>query len=181
MALAAAHHQPPRLRRLRRFFQWLRRVRGQHQQSRRQGNQYRKSRRRLRVNNSAWPCVRHRWIKHCGPRSKGINESASGKSPKAGCGVWGDSDEGYGVYGSSKTGTAGAFDGDVSVTGNVTANDVILSGADCAEEFDIANACQLEPGTVVVFDDEGALSTSDKPYNKRVAGVVSGAGAYRQG
>ena len=113
--------------------------------------------------------------------NKGISGVGSGKSPKAGCGVWGDSDEGYGVYGSSKTGTAGAFDGDVSVTGNVTANDVILSGADCAEEFDIANACQLEPGTVVVFDDEGALSTSDKPYNKRVAGVVSGAGAYRPG
>jgi hypothetical protein len=70
---------------------------------------------------------------------------------------------------------------DVTLSGKLTAIDVILSGADCAEEFDIAKSCQLEPGTVVVFNDEGALSTSDKPYNNRVAGVVSGAGVYRPG
>jgi hypothetical protein len=78
------------------------------------------------------------------------------------------------------TGT-GAVSGDFSVGGKVSANDVILAGRDCAEEFDIAQAEQLEPGTVVVFDSEGAISQSTEPYNKRVAGVISGAGKYRPG
>jgi cytoskeletal protein CcmA (bactofilin family) len=69
----------------------------------------------------------------------------------------------------------------VKASGQVTANDVILAGADCAEEFDIAGTGHIEPGTVVVFDGEGAISQSAEPYNKRVAGVISGAGKYRPG
>jgi hypothetical protein len=104
---------------------------------------------------------------------------------------------GAGVYAESRgNGPAGFFKGDVQingggralvingnavVSGTVIASDVILSGADCAEEFDIANEGQLEPGTVVVFDGDGAISQSTEPYNKRVAGVISGAGKYRPG
>jgi len=122
-------------------------------------------------------------------------------TPKFGCGVRGESDYGYGVYGASKTASgiygtcdpggpghlAGEFVGNVSITGDhivtgkVTAQDVMLQGKDCAEEFDVVNAGQLEPGTVVVFDGRGAISQSDEPYNKRVAGVISGAGDYRPG
>jgi hypothetical protein len=69
----------------------------------------------------------------------------------------------------------------VTASGHITAADVILSGADCAEEFDIANARELEPGTVVVFNREGAITQSILPYNKRVAEVISGAGSYRPG
>lgn len=138
----------------------------------------------------------------------GINGAGSGTTPKYGSGVRGESADGYGVYGASKTASgvygtsgpghfAGEFAGDVSVvgslstvglttdactvSGNLTARDVILSGADCAEEFDIANAGQLDSGTVVVFDGEGAISQTAEPYNKRVAGVISGAGKYRPG
>ncbi len=56
-----------------------------------------------------------------------------------------------------------------------------LTGADCAEDFVIANAATLEPGTVVVFGSEGIISESTEPYNKRVAGVISGAENYRPG
>jgi hypothetical protein len=121
-----------------------------------------------------------------------------------GYGLYGASKTASGVYGTSGPGHfAGEFAGDVSVTGditakditatgditaktvtasgNITAADVILSGADCAEEFDIVNAVELEPGTVVVFDGTGAISQSILPYNKRVAGVISGAGNYRPG
>lgn len=67
-------------------------------------------------------------------------------------------------------------DGDVKVTG-----DVILTGADCAEEFDMAEAAEIEPGTVVVLDQDGVLHQSHQAYDKRVAGVISGAGDYRPG
>jgi hypothetical protein len=66
--------------------------------------------------------------------------------------------------------------GDIEVTG-----DIILSNADCAEDFDIGSLEIVEPGTVMVIDAEGMLSPSDRPYDKRVAGVVSGAGSYKPG
>ncbi|MBV8212676.1 MAG: hypothetical protein JOZ08_05560 [Verrucomicrobia bacterium] len=65
--------------------------------------------------------------------------------------------------------------GDVTVTG-----DVLLAGADCAEDFDVIGRLP-EPGTVVVIDENGALHESCHAYDKKVAGVVSGAGEYRHG
>jgi len=109
----------------------------------------------------------------------GVNGKGSGTTPQFGCGVRGESDNGYGVYGSSKTSNAGQFDGNVAVTGTVTAKDVLLSGMDCAEDFAVANAASLEPGTVVVFDGEDTISPCMNGYNKRVAGVISGAGKYQ--
>jgi hypothetical protein len=64
--------------------------------------------------------------------------------------------------------------GDVTVTG-----DVLLTGADCAERFDVMGTRVPEPGTVVVINDGGALGESCEAYDKKVAGVVSGAGDYR--
>jgi hypothetical protein len=94
------------------------------------------------------------------------------------------------VYGQNGNGPAGHFVGDVQVEGNIniptgnitlTKGDVLLSGADCAEQFDIAVGQQLEPGTVVILDEAGALRESWEPYDKKVAGVISGAGSYRPG
>ena len=94
-----------------------------------------------------------------------------------GTGVFGFSRAGNGVVGASEQGLAGLFKGDVEVTG-----DIRLANADCAEDFDIADADSVEPGTVMVLgDDEGALYQSHQPYDKRVAGVVSGAGNYKPG
>lgn len=59
------------------------------------------------------------------------------------------------------------------------AGDVLLSGADCAEHFDVSGAVLLDPGSVVVLDETGALHESREAYDKRVAGVVSGAGEYK--
>jgi hypothetical protein len=75
-------------------------------------------------------------------------------------------------------------------TGNITlgTGDILLSdgsmnlaNGDCAEQFDVAGGKQLEPGTVVVLDDEGRLRESSKAYDKKVAGVISGAGEFRPG
>ncbi len=84
---------------------------------------------------------------------------------------------GAGVYGEHRgNGPAGFFKGDVLVTG-----DIKLINADCAEDFDIAGLEEVEPGTVMVIDSEGALRQSDRAYDKRVAGVISGAGNYKPG
>jgi hypothetical protein len=65
--------------------------------------------------------------------------------------------------------------GEVEVT-----TDIRLLNADCAEDFDVSEeAEEIEPGTVVVIDEEGAVKQSQQAYDKRVAGVISGAGEYR--
>jgi hypothetical protein len=105
------------------------------------------------------------------------NSGASGvwgENTGSGNGVGGKSAHGVGVYGTGSP--AGRFEGDVVVTG-----DVQLAGGDCAEEFDIANADRIEPGTVMVLGEDGRLEQSQFAYDKRVAGVISGAGDYKPG
>lgn len=95
-----------------------------------------------------------------------------------GAGVVAVSAKSYGLFAEGATGAA-RFDGDVTVNGNITSNDVILAGADCAEQFDSAEAQVLEPGTVVVIGKDGALRECREPYDRKVAGVVSGAGEFK--
>ena len=110
-----------------------------------------------------------------------------GETPAApGAGVWGEhKGSGSGVVGTSQAGAgiygrggrvAAFFKGDVEVTG-----DLRLTNADCAEDFDVANADLVEPGTVVVLRDDGVLEPSHVSYDKRVAGVVRRLGAYKPG
>jgi hypothetical protein len=76
---------------------------------------------------------------------------------------------------------AGHFNGNVIVTGTLDVGvDIRLVNADCAEEFDVEFG-PIEPGVVVVLSDGGRLLASSVAYDKRVAGVVSGAGGYRPG
>lgn len=109
----------------------------------------------------------------------GISTSGNGvwgQTEGSGVGVLGTSTSGTGVYGKGGR-LAGFFEGDVEVTG-----DIRLTNADCAEDFDIADHHCAEPGTVMVLgEDGGALHQSHRPYDKRVAGVVSGAGGYQPG
>jgi hypothetical protein len=84
---------------------------------------------------------------------------------------------GAGIYGESRgKGPAGFFKGDVQVTG-----DVILTNQDCAEDFDIGLCTNVEPGTVMALDEQGLLQESRQPYDKKVAGVISGAGTFKPG
>jgi hypothetical protein len=91
------------------------------------------------------------------------------------------------IYGECKSGYAGHFagkvqiDGALDVIGNVSAHDVLLTGQDCAEHFESSEAEPIEPGTVMVLGEAGSLQKSNKPYDKRVAGIVSGAGPYKAG
>ena len=98
-----------------------------------------------------------------------------GEHKGAGIGVKAVSNTGVGLVAFSH-GTAAIFQGDVEVTG-----DIRLTNADCAEDFDICETEQIEPGTVMVLGEAGKLEQSQKAYDKRVAGVVSGAGDYKPG
>ena len=129
----------------------------------------------------------------------GTNDSSD---PNAGAGVYGESKNGEGVRGISHSanhagvvGTnddaagvgvygqgarlAGEFIGDLHVSRNVIVDgDVQLTGADCAEEFYVEEARMAPPGTVMVAGERG-LVPCDLSYDRRVVGVVSGAGSYR--
>jgi hypothetical protein len=94
------------------------------------------------------------------------------------------------VWGQS-SGNAGEFHGNVLCTGNQTVQgthtvhgnvivngDIFLSNQDCAEDFDVAEA-GLDSGTVVVITAEGGLRSCAQAYDRKVAGVISGAGDFR--
>ena len=108
----------------------------------------------------------------------GISKQTTGVlgiSEASGAGVIGQSASGIGVHGKGGR-LAGFFEGDVEVTG-----DIRLANADCAEDFDVSGVDKVEPGTVMVLGSEGGLSESQCAYDKRVAGVISGAGNYKPG
>src|ERR1700730_5698452 len=87
-------------------------------------------------------------------------------------------DAGYGLWAEAKggRGIAARFVGDVEVTG-----DIKLQNADCAEDFDIGADISVEAGTVMALGEDGSLYPSEVAFDKRVAGVVSGAGDYKPG
>lgn len=110
-------------------------------------------------------------------------------------GVVGESEQLDGVFGVSKSpehagvsghndvgGWAGWFGAKVYIATDLTVmGHISLGGADCAEEFDVSDGGAVDVGTVMVLDRDGALRESSVPYDRRVAGVVSGAGEYRPG
>jgi hypothetical protein len=72
--------------------------------------------------------------------------------------------------------TAGRFFGDVVVSG-----DIQLVGADLAEEFSCVSGEAADPGSVMVLVGDDQIRPCDQGYDRRVAGVISGAGGYRPG
>jgi hypothetical protein len=126
-----------------------------------------------------------------GESRSGTWAGVTGVQTGTGPGVWGISQQGEGVHGESNSANwaavaainkgggpglwaqgaiAGHFQGDVEVTG-----DIRLLGQDCAEDFEVGGVDEIEPGSVVVIDEGGVLRISKQAYDKRVAGVISGA------
>ena len=71
---------------------------------------------------------------------------------------------------------------EVTVSGDLlVSGDVQLQNEDCAEDFEVVATVGVEPGTVMVLNDDGQLEKGIRPYDKRVTGVVSGAGGLRPG
>lgn len=65
-------------------------------------------------------------------------------------------------------------DGNIKATGNIRPN-----GADCAEDFDICEFVEADPGSVMVVGEAGILHPCQQAYDKRVAGVISGGGSHK--
>jgi hypothetical protein len=104
-----------------------------------------------------------------------------------------------GYFATGKTFFEGAVG--IGTTNPVTSLDVngstrtrtiqLTGGSDLAEPFDVAPVAQRpgrpatapEPGMVVVIDPDrpGKLIIADRPYDRRVAGVISGAGGLNPG
>jgi hypothetical protein len=64
---------------------------------------------------------------------------------------------------------------------NGETGDIILKNGDAAEDFDVADPEEAVPGTVMVLEEDGRLHPCGRAYDRRVVGVVAGAGAYRPG
>jgi hypothetical protein len=90
-----------------------------------------------------------------------------------------------GVYGSSAGSSdwAGLFEGNVKVEGTLTTCVLtITGGCDLAEPFEISED-DIPKGAVVIIDEErpGQLKMSTGEYDKRVAGIISGANGVQPG
>jgi hypothetical protein len=72
-------------------------------------------------------------------------------------------------------------DGDQTVTLDGAVGDVRLTGGDAAEDFEFDDDDELSAGMVMVIAADGKLTSSRSAYDRRVAGVISGAGAQRPG
>ena len=70
----------------------------------------------------------------------------------------------------------GEIIGSLSLTGDI----FLLGGADLAEEFE-CDGPPPEPGTVMVFSDDGCIGKVFARYDTRVVGIVAGAGRHRPG
>ena len=85
---------------------------------------------------------------------------------------------GPGIFATSKSGPAAVFNG-------LTRTSVlqITGGSDLAERFETSDGAAVEPGTVMSIDpaNPGHLTVSSKSYDRKVAGVVSGAGDVATG
>lgn len=130
-------------------------------------------------------------------------------SSSSGVGVKGSSSQGYGISGTggnvgvyahnsalnptggtqndaylAAPGFAGDFHGDVSVQGKATVTVLeITGGGDLAEPFSVEDSTIVEPGTVMVIDENhpGSLKIADSAYDRKVAGIVSGANGISTG
>ena len=82
------------------------------------------------------------------------------------------------AYNTDPNGWAAIFNGKVAV--NVLQ---INGGSDLAEPFEVSDKQLIEPGTVMIIDENnpGKLIESSKEYDKKVAGIVSGAGGIKPG
>jgi hypothetical protein len=59
---------------------------------------------------------------------------------------------------------------------NGKTGDITFRNGDCAELFEVSRSEMFEPGDLAVIGANGTLEKSCEPYDKRVAGVIAGAG-----
>jgi hypothetical protein len=122
-----------------------------------------------------------------GPDGAGVVGTSNG----TGVVGYSGSASGIGVHGvNAAGGVAGQFDGDLKVSGKLVGDvnvertlnvggDLLLVNGDIAERFAVSAADTCTPGMVLTICDNGELAPCRASYDKRVIGVVSGAGTLK--
>lgn len=82
---------------------------------------------------------------------------------------------------SARPGAGGADRSQATILLDGDSGDIVLQNADAAEDFDVDDPAGVEPGDVLVADRSERLMRCSRVYDRRVVGVVSGAGAHRPG
>jgi len=115
----------------------------------------------------------------------GVRAIATGES---GTGVSASATGEYGVGLVARGGASGyaaIFKGNVQIQSRDTSETLVElgEGLDYAEGFDVSQASQIVPGTVLIIDPDnpGKLTISNRPYDTRVAGIVAGANGLGSG
>ena len=88
------------------------------------------------------------------------------------------------LYNSTGSTATIEIDGSFNGVGRVTTNELqITGGSDITEPFSVAFFEDMKAGMVLSIDDEnhGELKVSSEPYDRCVAGIISGAGGVRPG
>ncbi|RZN35655.1 MAG: hypothetical protein EFT35_08365 [Methanophagales archaeon ANME-1-THS] len=111
------------------------------------------------------------------PAVRGYSQKDIGLVGQGSTGVWGQGTS-VGVYGKS-AGYAGKFQGKVAISSYSTGSTVLElgEGLDYAEGFDVSDQEEIGPGSVLCIDplNPGLLTVCDMPYDRKVAGIVTGA------
>lgn len=107
-----------------------------------------------------------------------VNAAISAVNDAGGLGLWAES--------KGAQGNAAHFQGKVEVQGTVSVNgdlvvtgDVLLANRDLAERFELEPSAECIPGMVMIIGADGAVTPCARAYDKRVVGVISGAGTLR--
>lgn len=71
----------------------------------------------------------------------------------------------------------------IAIAGTTTTGVLEITGGDLAEPFLLPKAVDVPVGSVTVIDDRnpGRLTLTSRPYDRRVVGIVSGAGGIQPG
>ena len=92
----------------------------------------------------------------------------------------------FAIWNSTNGSDVAAFspNGDLYLVGELSTTVLtVRGGADLAEPFEMTKPEEMEPGSVVVIDEDqtGQLKLSHEGYDNKVAGIISGAGGVQPG
>jgi hypothetical protein len=129
-----------------------------------------------------------KYSQHTGVYGESDNQGVMGVGRGGGTGVFGAGN--FGVRAESSgaaaiqgqgfgTALAGQFLGNVHVSADLSVDgDVLLANRDISERFR-ASMMDHQPGILMVATDDGTLTACTQAYDKRVIGIIAGAGTRR--
>lgn len=115
-------------------------------------------------------------------RNTGKDEAFVGMKSDTEVGFWGVELHDWGCWMNTASGdwhTPKTLHAAKVLSAEMVGGEVYVLGGDCAERLETTT--QADPGTLMILNPAGLLEQSTRSYDKRVAGVVSGAGDLKPG